>query len=128
MLAPIIEKYLRKQSLTDEAIEQCPGEKNCTMFSVAIAETGNGLDACSICDLLPTKNKKPETSELFLYLRLIERLRSEQRAGEKIDWSLKMPIEWEGFVEWHRVEAEVDADFKAETNQIYQVLLARQIT
>ena len=35
--------------------ERCPGETNCEKFALAKSETGNGLDACGGCDLLPTK-------------------------------------------------------------------------
>ena len=68
--------------------DRCPGENHCGMFQVAIAETGNGLDACKGCDLLPTKPgnqiDKPESepsNRLDVYVSNLYRIRSSRLSG-----------------------------------------------
>ena len=50
------------ETYTDTSAPRCPGETECGAFQIAKSETGNGLDACVGCEMLPTKNGRTPVS------------------------------------------------------------------
>lgn len=55
-----MKKRLRSEFALDrydaaEASAKCPGETKCGKFQIAFNETGDGLDACNGCSMLPSK-------------------------------------------------------------------------
>lgn len=128
MLAPKLARFLRGQSETEKKKDKvCPGETKCVMFAVALSETDNGLDACSGCKLLPTKNKPlaEQNDPLFNKIGRIEHLRAEQRAGHSINWNCYTPLDEKAFTLYHKIEADLESEHRQRIEAIFTAMIAR---
>lgn len=83
------------------------------MFSVAKSETGNGLDACTGCELLPTKpgagrEAQDEAEEITELVEEIADIIAWEDGGFSTDWSL-YPFEYQKlFVVFRQAERQIE--------------------
>ncbi len=80
------------------------------MFQVALSESGNGLDACKNCELLPTKPGNQSTEESDDALSLLYQtgqIIDEEDAGFATNWNEFEPELSLLVIEWRRAEKEL---------------------
>lgn len=85
------------------------------MFQVALSETGNGLDACRNCELLPTKpdnQTKDAADGVESLVYQTGQIIDEEDAGFTTNWSLFEPELSLLVIEWRRSEKELKMLFE----------------
>lgn len=106
--------------------KKCPGEDACGKFAIARSESGNGLDACANCELLPSKLKRAEEKKtdekLDSFFGKVFDARARGRLTGAIDGSritnleFEMAVVAEGLVEKFEQEASGRARLSQEEN------------
>ncbi len=90
------------------------------MFQVAKSETGNGLDACGGCELLPTKPGIADDSiadEVESLVWQTEQIIDEQNAGFATDWDFHEPELFELVIAWRHAEKQLNMLFSVRHQQ-----------
>ncbi len=84
------------------------------MFQVAATETGNGLDACGGCELLPTKpgNESSEVLEENELFDEIAELIDEADGGNPPDFDTLGYEIWKLFLYWRNTERQIEQIWK----------------
>lgn len=102
----------------------CPGESACGKFDLAKRETGNGLDACANCSMLPTKpveDDEDEDDEVFDEIR--ELIFWENSFPGSTDWKCH-PFEYQKlFAAWRDAELKIKNAREAKLQQTLTSLL-----
>lgn len=80
------------------------------MFAVAKFETGNGLDACNTCELLPTKQiTEGNISDVDTIIFEVENIVNDWHAdGGDLDWGYLDVELYPLFLEYRKAEREVE--------------------
>jgi hypothetical protein len=105
--------------------EKCPGEVNCGMFKIAFRETGNGLDACKPCSMLPTKpdpkgeSQEPEDEHDLFFAAVFDaraRLKLSGHFGEMTTLQFEMSVAADQLIEIFERESSARARVAQEDN------------
>lgn len=109
----------------DSRNRECPGESNCERFltSVGATETEKAANACTGCELLPTKpSASPERDDAWM-LAAVERMRRERDSGGGIDLTTMNAAEWQLIQLWDQLEAQYERRITRELHDAMLILL-----
>ena len=106
---------------------KCPGESNCEEFELAAGTTREEKEeaVCKGCHLFSTKYGSSD-DWLDELVDEIEQLRFEQRAGKEPDLTTISPLVWEGLTIWHKTEANLEANYRAQVSALFEALLTKR--
>jgi hypothetical protein len=105
-----------------EAMDQCPGESACERFltSAGSNQRERAANACTGCELLPTKiTAEPGVANEWLWAT-VERVRRERDSGGGIDLSQISATTWQLVQCWDQIELKRE---RARARDLHQLSL-----
>lgn len=100
----LAQRFSREKAAADVL---CEGEKSCERFQ---SQGGDGIShgeqekaACTSCVKRHSKFRQVESNETRLLIAKIERIVDESRVQGKLKWKRLSPIEYEGILEYCRL-------------------------